>query len=180
MGTPTSVFSLRSVARVNPCPAESSGQRLLGGGLAVAAGDADDGGRSALPDAAGEFLEGGECVRGGYLAPGRVLVVNAAAEGCGGAAAEGVADVVVAVDAGAGQGDEEHAGLDSTAVEVGGRDFQVGGVGRELMAGGGVYVREFEHRGQAFGRKAATMARRRSWDVGSGSNSAAARWNQSR
>ena len=42
--------------------AESGRQRLLGGGLAVAAGDADDSGGTALPDATGEFLEGGECV----------------------------------------------------------------------------------------------------------------------
>ena len=47
-------------------------------------------------------------------------VVNAAAKGCRGAAGERVADVVVAVDARAGQGHEEHARLDAAAVEVGG------------------------------------------------------------
>ena len=51
--------------------------------------------------------------------------VGAAAEGCGGAAVEGVADVVVAIDALAGEGDEEHVGLDAAAVEVGGGNVRV-------------------------------------------------------
>ncbi len=101
-------------------PAEGGRQGLLGGGLAVAAGDADDGGSAALPDAASECLKGGQRVGGGYLAPVRVLNVNAAAQGGCGAAAERVADVVVAVDARAGKGHEQHAGFDAAAVEVGG------------------------------------------------------------
>ena len=160
--------------------AEGGGEGLLGGGLAVAAGDADEGGGGAVAKAAGELLEGGEGVGSGDLAPGGVFGVDTAAEGCGCAVAEGVADVVVAVDAGAGQGDEEHAGLDAAAVEVGGGDFRVGGARREWPVGGGVDVGEFEHGGQVLGRRAATVSRRRSRVGLSGMSSAAARWNQSR
>ena len=161
--------------------AEGGGEGLLGGGLAVAAGDADEGGGGAVAKAAGELLEGGEGVGSGYLAPGGVFGVDTAAQGCGSAvAAERVADVVVAVDAGAGQGDEEHAGLDAAAVEVGGGDVGVGGARREWPVGGGVDVGEFEHGGQVLGRRAATVSRRRSRVGLSGMSSAAARWNQSR
>ena len=106
--------------------------------------------------------------------------VDAAAEGCGGTAVEGVADVVVAIDALAGEGDEEHAGLDAAAVEVGGGNVRVGSLGWERLAGRGVDVGELEHGGQALGRKAAMRAWRRSRVAWSGSSSAAARWNQSR
>ena len=49
------------------------------------------------------MLEGSEGVRGGDLAPGGVAGVSAAAEGGGGTAVEGVADVLVAIDALAGR-----------------------------------------------------------------------------
>ena len=86
------------------------------------------------------MLEGGEGVGGGDLAPGGVVCVNSAAEGGGGAPTKGVADVVVAIDAGAGEGDKEHAGLDAAAVEVGGGNVRVGGAGWERPAGRGVDV----------------------------------------
>ena len=158
MGTPTSVFSAAVGGEGESVTAECGGEGLLGGGLAVAAGDADEGGPRVVTEAAGELLEGGEGIRGGYLAPGREFGVDAAAEGCGCATAKGVADVVVAVDAGSRKGDEEHAGLDTAAVEVGGGDFRVGGVRRERLAGCRVYVRELEHRSQSFRRRSATRA----------------------
>ena len=52
--------------------AEGRGQGLLGGGLAVAARDADEGGGgSGRGGRSGELLKGGQGVGGGYLAPSR-------------------------------------------------------------------------------------------------------------